>query len=233
MSPGISFVRAIPGFFEPIASLSHLLAAAVGLVGAIPLLRHGRGGRGRLASVIIYVVSVVAMLTISGTYHSLSAHGHARRTWRRLDYSAIWLLITGTFTAIHGVMHKGRWRSWMLGAVWTLAVAGCLLQSLRFDLFTGPPGLLLYLALGSVGVVSIVKLARDIGLLAVWPVWAAGVVYAVGAVFDNLREPTLIAGWIGPHEVFHFAVLTGIALHWMFIRQVVTVFAPRRLAGAA
>jgi hypothetical protein len=52
------------------------------------------------------------------------------------------------------------------------------------------------------------------------------VVYSAGAVLESLRQPTIIAGWIGPHEVFHFAVLTGITLHWMFIRQVVTVFAP-------
>jgi channel protein (hemolysin III family) len=226
LSPGPSVIRAIPGFFEPISSLSHLVAAAVGLVGAIPLVRHGRGSRGRLASVLVYVFSVVAMLTISGTYHSLSGSGSARSTWRRLDYSAIWLLIAGTFTAIHGVMHKGRWRSWMLVAVWTLATVGCLLQALRFDIFSGKAGLVLYLGLGWVGILSIVKLGRDLGFGAVWPIWSAGVVYSAGAVLESLRQPTIIAGWIGPHEVFHFAVLTGITLHWMFIRQVVTVFAP-------
>jgi channel protein (hemolysin III family) len=219
-------VHAIPGFFEPIASLSHLAAAAVGLVGAIPLLRHGRGSKRRFTSVLVYVFSVVALLTISGTYHSLSGAGHARRVWRHLDYSSIWLLIAGTFTAIHGVLHRGRWRSWMLAAVWTLAVTGCLLQSFFFRLFTGPAGLLLYLGLGWVGVLSIIKVGRQIGFSAVWPVWAAGVVYSAGGAFDHLKLPMLIGGWVGTHEIFHFAVLTGIALHWMFIRQVVTVFAP-------
>ncbi|HVU52517.1 MAG TPA: hemolysin III family protein [Polyangia bacterium] len=232
MSTGPCLIRAIPGFFEPISSLSHLAAAAVGLVGAIPLVRHGRGSRGRFASVLVYAFSVVAMLTISGTYHALQGGGAARHTWRRLDYSAIWLLIAGTFTAIHGVMHQGRWRSWMLVAIWTLAVSCGLLQALRFDLFSGPAGLLLYLGLGWVGVLSIIKLGRQLGFLTVWPMWAAGLVYSAGAILEACRRPTLIAGWVGPHEVFHLAVITGIALHWAFIRQVVTVFAPSpALAG--
>ena len=217
-------VHSIPGFCDPIASLSHLAAAAVGIVGAIPLVRHGRGSRSRFASVVIYVVSVVTLLTISGTYHALT--GHARHTWRHLDYSAIWLLIGGTFTAIHGVMHKGRWRSGMLVAVWTLAAACCLLQTFRFELFTGPAGLVLYLGLGWVGLLSIIKVGRDIGFRAVWPMWCSGIVYSAGAILEAMGRPTLIAGWIGPHEVFHLAVITGIALHWMFIRQLVTVFSP-------
>jgi channel protein (hemolysin III family) len=232
LSSGPSLIRAIPGFFEPFSSLSHLTAAAVGLVGAIPLVRHGRGSRGRFASVLVYAISVVAMLTISGTYHSLQGGGSARHTWRRLDYSAIWLLIAGTFTAIHGVMHEGRWRSWMLAAIWTLAAACGLLQAFRFELFSGPAGLLLYLGLGWVGILSIIKVGRQLGFLKVWPMWGAGIVYSAGAILEACRRPTLIAGWIGPHEVFHLAVLTGIALHWTFIRQVVTVFAPSpALAG--
>jgi channel protein (hemolysin III family) len=223
---GSSVVHAIPGFFEPVSSLSHLAAAAVGLVGSIPLLRHGRGSKSRLASIVVYAFSVVTMLTISGTYHSLSARGHARHVWRHLDYSAIWLLIAGTFTAIHGVMHRGRWRSWMLGAVWTLAIGGCLLQTFFFRLFTGPAGLLLYLGLGWIGVLSIIKVGREIGFSRVWPIWCAGVVYSVGGAMDHLKLPMLIGGWVGTHELFHFAVLTGIALHWMFIRQVVKVHAP-------
>jgi channel protein (hemolysin III family) len=226
-------VQSIPGFFEPISSLSHLLAAAVGAAGAISLLRHGRGGRARFVAVAIYAFSVVTLLAISGTYHSLPDGGHLRGAFRRLDYGSIWLLIAGTFTAIHGVMHRGRWRSWMLGAVWTLAAAGIVLQTVRFELFSGPAGWIFYAGVAGVGVLSIVKLGRQLGFRAVWPIWTAGLVYAVGAALEARRFPTLIAGSVGPHEVFHFAVLAGIALHWKFIRQVLTKFAPAPALAAA
>jgi len=233
LSHGHCVIHAIPGFFEPFASLSHLAAAAVGLVAAVPLIRLGRGCPIRRAAVSIYTFSVVAMLFISGSYHSLTVGGYARHIMQRLDYSAIWLLIAGTFTAIHGVMHKGRWRSWMLTIVWTLALTGCLLQVVRFDLFSGIPGLLLFLGMGWVGLLSIIKIGRDIGFRAVWPIWSAGIFYSTGAILEVMHLPTVIDGWIGPHEVFHVAVLTGIFLHWRFVRQVLTVHAPIEPARTA
>jgi predicted membrane channel-forming protein YqfA (hemolysin III family) len=31
--------------------------------------------------------------------------------------------------------------------------------------------------------------------------------------------PVVVAGVIGPHELFHIAVLAGIAWHWQFVRN--------------
>src|ERR1043165_5458121 len=83
LSSGPCFIRAIPGFFEPVASLSHLAAAAVGMVAAVPMLRLRRGGRIRLLSVAIYTFAVVASLAVSGAYHSLAA-GCPRHIMQRL-----------------------------------------------------------------------------------------------------------------------------------------------------
>jgi predicted membrane channel-forming protein YqfA (hemolysin III family) len=43
--------------------------------------------------------------------------------------------------------------------------------------------------------------------------------YTVGATLEFLRLPIVIAGVIGPHELFHVAVLAGLAWHWIFIRN--------------
>jgi len=37
---------------------------------------------------------------------------------------------------------------------------------------------------------------------------------------DFLEWPVLIAGVVGPHEVFHLGVVAGIAFHWAFIRGI-------------
>ena len=37
---------------------------------------------------------------------------------------------------------------------------------------------------------------------------------------DHLHWPVLIPEVVGPHEVFHLAVLAGIAFHWVFIRRI-------------
>jgi predicted membrane channel-forming protein YqfA (hemolysin III family) len=50
-------------------------------------------------------------------------------------------------------------------------------------------------------------------------VWGA-LAYTLGGLADFLGWPVLVAGVIGPHEVLHLAVLTGIAFHWAFIRSI-------------
>jgi channel protein (hemolysin III family) len=195
------------------------------MVAAVPMLRLGRGGRIRLLSVAIYTFAVVASLAVSGAYHSLAA-GRARDIMQRLDYSMIWLLIAGTFTAIHGVLHEGRWRKWMLAFVWTYAAIGCVAQVVRLEAFTGFGALAVYLGLAWAGLLSIVKCGRQLGFKAVRPICGAGLVYSVGAIAETTGHPTLLAGTIGPHEVFHLAVILGACLFWSFIRQILTVHAP-------
>jgi len=47
-------------------------------------------------------------------------------------------------------------------------------------------------------------------------IWG-GLAYTAGAVTEFFRWPELLPGIVGPHEIFHLAVLAGIAWHWAFI----------------
>lgn len=222
----IPHVYAIPGFCQPVSSLSHLFAAAVACAAALPLIRLGRGSPGRMVALGVYVSCVITLLAISGIYHSLEKGGSARAFMQYADYMAIWLLIAGTFTAVHGVMCSGFWRRGVLTFIWTYAAIGMLLQILWFDFFSGTPNLILYLGLGWAGLGSIIKLGRQIGFRAVRPLWLAGIAFSVGAVLEAFHQPTLIHNWVGPHEIFHAAVVLGMLIHWRFIRRLVLVHAP-------
>jgi hypothetical protein len=46
-----------------------------------------------------------------------------------------------------------------------------------------------------------------------------GVAYSAGGVIDFVKWPTLVPGTIHAHELFHVAVLAGVALHFRFIWQ--------------
>jgi channel protein (hemolysin III family) len=221
-------IRAIPGFCQPISSLSHLAAAAVGVVAAFPLLRSAGGNRGRVAAVGIYVSCVIATLGISGAYHSIDRGSPARDLMMHIDHYAIWLLIAGTFTAVHGIMFQGFWRTGVLAFAWIYAAVGVSLQIYRFDIFGGWVGLLLYLGLGWFGIVSIVKAGREVGFPAVRLIWLAGLAYSTGAVLEATVHWHIIDHWVGPHELFHVAVIVGVTMHWVFIRRMV-----RRYAAAS
>jgi channel protein (hemolysin III family) len=219
-------VRAIPGFCQPVSSLSHLAGAVVAVAAGLPLVRLARGCRHRVLAIRVYVSCVVAMLAVSGLYHSLERGCSARVFMQRADYFAIWFLIAGTFTGIHGIMFEGRWRRGALTFIWVYVAIGISLQLIWFRVFSGVPGLALYLGLGWVGVVSIVKLGRRLGYRAVRPIWLAGVVYSAGAILEATGHPVVVQGWVGPHEVFHTAVIIGVALHWSFVRTLLLMKLP-------
>jgi channel protein (hemolysin III family) len=143
--------------------------------------------------------------------------GPARQVFERLDHSAIFLLVAGTFTPIHGILFRG-WLRWgPLFLIWAGAVAGVILKSIFFDDVAQWVGLSTYLALGWFGIFGYVLLARRHGLAFVSPVLWGGVAYTIGGIMELLGWPVLIPGTIHSHDVFHIAVIIGALLHWRFI----------------
>jgi channel protein (hemolysin III family) len=209
-----------------VSSLSHLLAAGTAIVAALPLIKLGRGSSTRMTALAIYAACVVALLAVSGTYHSLDRDCSARAVMQHVDHFAIWLLIAGTFTAVHGVMCRGFWCRGVLTFVWLYAATGIVLQIVWFKVFSGVPGLVLYLGLGWVGLGSVIKLGRQIGFRAVRPILYAGFFFSAGAMLEAVRQPVLIRNWLGPHEIFHLAVIAGVVIHWLFIRTLLLKHMP-------
>ena len=101
-----------------------------------------------VAAAVIYGLSLLAMLSCSALYNMarLPAWNAA---FRRIDQSAIYLKIAGTYTpfAVLSGAHAG----WFLTGVWGAALAGISLLHLLRD---GPrwPSLALYLGIGWAGV---------------------------------------------------------------------------------
>jgi channel protein (hemolysin III family) len=209
----------MPGFTEPVSSLSHLLGAGVFTFLGAFLLRRGRGSALRLAFLGVYAFSCVFLLAMSGVYHLLSFEGAPRAVLARLDHGAIFLLIAGTCTPAHGILFRG-WGRWgMLLLIWSAAAAGIALKTVFFADVAEWVGLVAYLALGWLGVVSGVALWRRNGFAFIRPLLGGGLAYTSGGVLEFLRWPVLIPGVLGAHELFHVAVLLGAGLHWKFVWQ--------------
>ncbi|MCH9682718.1 MAG: hemolysin III family protein [Deltaproteobacteria bacterium] len=199
----------------------HLLSAAfVAGMGAW-LIRRGRS-RGIRLALASFVVAATAMLALSGTYHLLDDGTTGRAVLRRLDHAAIWTMIAASFTAIHGAAFRGRWRWAFLTIVWVVALLGLVLKTVFLDSLPESAWLALYLALGWLGIVSAFALRRLRGLSGIRDFLLGGVAYSVGAAYDFARGPSLIPDVIGPHEIFHIAVVLGVALHWRFIAELAT-----------
>jgi channel protein (hemolysin III family) len=162
----------------------------------------------------------VLLLSLSGVYHLLSPGTAGRSILLRLDHAAIFVLIAGSFTPVHVILLRDLWHWHLLAWIWVLAIAGLVLKTVYFDATPQWLGLLMYLGLGWLGVISTVALARRSGVRFVLPlVWGA-LAYTLGALADFAGWPVLVAGVVGPHEVFHLAVIAGVSFHWAFIRAI-------------
>jgi channel protein (hemolysin III family) len=212
-------VHPIPGFYEPVNAILHLGAGGVFAVLGVRLIWRSRGDRTRVALLSVFVFACVYMLSMSGVYHVLTDGGAGSAVLFRLDKAAIFVLIAGTFTPVHGLLFRSivRWAG--LGLMWAAAATGVTLVTIFFDRMPYGLGTTLYLALGWITSISVIAAWRRRGFRYIRSVLAGGLAYSVGAILLGLQWPTIILGVFGPHEVWHIAVIIGLSLHWRFIAR--------------
>lgn len=218
--PASGRTLAIAGFSDPVSSLTHLAGAVVFALLAVVLLRRGRGDAVRMGALLVFAFSCVLLLSLSGVYHLLSPGTPGREVLKRLDHAAIFVLIAGSFTPVHAILFRDGWRWGMLAFIWGLALTGLTLKVVYFDAMPEWLGLAMYLGLGWMGIISGVILARRHGFRFLHLLLWGALAYTAGAVFEFLRWPVLLGGIVGPHEIFHLAVLAGIGCHWAFILRI-------------
>jgi hemolysin III len=189
----------------------HAAAIIAGLIGAVALLliASRRGDALDVAAVAIYSAGLVAMFGCSAAYNlgRFTRHGN----WlRSLDNSAIFLMIGGTYTPFTVLDLNGAW-SWSLTSiVWTVAIAGVLLRLFHARLFDRV-SLLLYLALGWIGVVALPPLVQALDMPALVLLFVGGALYTIGLIFHLWhRLPFQNAIWHGfvvAAAATHFAAI--------------------------
>lgn len=212
-------IQSLPGFQEPFCAISHLGGALVFALLSYPLLRRSRGAGGNPFLVGVFAASCVTLLALSGVFHMLPTGSPARSVLGRLDHAAIFLVIAGTHTPIQGFFFRGIARWGVIALMWTLTVTGITLFSVFYH--TLPPGLgtAVYFLLGWIAGLSAIVVWRRHGTDRILLMILGGAVYTVGAILLGLNWPTLIPGVIGPHEIWHVAVLVAIGMHWHFMQK--------------
>ena len=208
------------GLANPFSSLSHLAGAIVCFCSAIPLLQSGQKIEHRVA-LLVFSFGCIFLLLMSGVYHLLPLQSAGRDVLQRLDHAAIFVLIAGTFTPVHAILFRGFWRWAPLLVIWLIAIAGITITSIYFTEIPEVVSTSVYLGMGWLGIISGVLIVAEQGLRFIQPLFSGAVFYSVGAVIDLTKEPTIIPGILGSHEIFHIAVLFGISYHWKFIKHVV------------
>lgn len=196
-------------------AIVHILGIILAIGGAAVLFaitaRHG--SIAQFAAVTIYLAGLLAMLGFSAAYNLWPVSPF--KWWlRRLDHSAIYLLIAATYTAFMLPMH-GATSTVMLAIIWAVAFAGMAIKILwpgRFD----RTSVGLYLSMGWSGVFTVGPITAALAPITLALIAAGGVLYSVGVVFhawQSLRFQNAIwHGFVLSAALCHYAaVVTSVA----------------------
>jgi hemolysin III len=115
---------------EEIANaVTHGVGALLSIAGLAVLVSYAAlyGDAWHVVSTSIFGATLVLLYAASTVYHSVW-HLQTKKILQRLDHSAIFLLIAGTYTPFALVNMRGPWGWTLFGAVWFLALLGIALQ---------------------------------------------------------------------------------------------------------
>ncbi len=159
----------------------------------------------------------------STLYHGVQLPDDRLAMFVRLDSVGIFALIAGSYTPLAWNLMRGRWRAFILSAVWGTAIVASVVIASGHS-FSPVVGTCVYLGMGWGVVVCYAQVAKVVSHRALAPVVAGGVFYSVGAVLNILHWPALWPGVFGVHELFHLFVMAGSLAHYWFILKVVVPF---------
>ncbi len=193
-------------------SISHGLALVAALVGTPYLLVHAVHHEDDrfVIGASIFAATMIFLYLSSTLYHALPV-GKAKRVFRFIEHSAIFLLIAGTYTPFTLGVLRGAWGWTLMGLIWSLAAIGVALKVSS----TGQHPVLstsLYVLMGWLIVIAVNPLVATVpaaGLL--WLV-AGGLAYSLGVVFFAF-DSRLKYG----HLIWHLLVMTGTACHYVAV----------------
>lgn len=197
--------------------VSHQIAFFVALPAAVVLMIQAPTARA-LTAVSIYGASLAALFATSAVYHRITwTSARAMQRMKRLDHSAIVLLIAGTCTPFCLALPAQAFTTLLL--VWGFALIGIA----RAIFWTTAPKIavaLIYVCLGWVLAPWLPEMARVLGPGPLVLVLAGGVLYSVGAAIYGKKWPNPSPRVFGYHEIFHLLVIAASALHFVAVTRV-------------
>ena len=173
-----------------------------------------------LTASIVYTAGLLLMFGISAIYHRPHWEPEPRKLMKRLDHSAIFILIAGTATPICLLALPEKAGLQFLIINWSVAFAG-VLQSIFWVKAPKFLTALLYVVMGWLAVPYLSELKASLGMTKVILIIAGGIIYILGAVFYATKKPKLVPHIFGYHEFFHVFTVIAAALHFIVIYQLI------------
>jgi hemolysin III len=192
-------------------SISHGFGLVLSLVSVpVLVLSAMRAGNVRfLIGVSVFGATMVLLYLASTLYHSLT-HEAAKRLFRLVDHTAIFLLIAGTYTPFALGVLNGPWGWSLLAIIWTLAIAGITLKMITRTRHSRI-SIALYVVMGWLAVVAIKPILALVPVPGILLILAGGLAYTGGLAFFAAHRLKY------NHFIWHLFVIAGTTCHFFAV----------------
>jgi hemolysin III len=192
-------------------SITHGIGTVLSIAGLAVLVFYASmyGNALHIVTCSIFGASLILLYSCSTLYHSFS-NIKLKRFFQKLDHSAIYVLIAGTYTPFSLVFIKGTAGWVMFSAVWTMAVAGIIFKFTCMSRISRISSAL-YIMMGWTCIFAMNKVVQALSTEALVYLVLGGVLYTSGVIFfawDKLKFN---------HGIWHLFVMSGSTFHFFAI----------------
>ena len=195
---------------ERLNFLSHGLGALLALIAGILLIIKGSYlPFGQWMGLWVYALSMIFLFSASTLYH-LSTTADRRYFYKKLDHTAIYYLIAGTYTPFLAIAIPTAKAQYLLIALWVIALIGTLFKLIfinRFQKFS----LIAYLVMGWLALLVMDDMKAFLSDQSLTLLVIGGLAYTIGALFYALKKVRYT------HAIWHIFVLIGAGSHFLSI----------------
>ena len=195
---------------ERINYISHGLGALLAMIAGILLIVKGSYlSTGPWIGLWVYALSMVLLFSASMLYH-MSTSADRRYFYKKVDHTAIYYLIAGTYTPFLSIAIPTAKAQYLLIALWIIAALGTLFKFIFIHRFQ-KLSLIAYLLMGWLAVLVIDDMQQYLSAQSLTLLIIGGLAYTVGALFYALKRVRYA------HAIWHIFVLIGAGSHFLSI----------------
>lgn len=189
---------------------SHGIGALLALIGCILLVIKGAYlPTSQWVGLWVYGLSMVLLFSASTLYH-LSKTEQRRFWYKKLDHTAIYYLIAGTYTPFLAIALPTNKAQYLLIALWIIAILGTAFKLIFIHRFQ-KISLFAYLTMGWLALLVMDDMRHFLSDQCLTLLIAGGLAYTIGALFYALKRVRYT------HAIWHFFVLIGAGLQFLAI----------------
>lgn len=205
--------------YTPVEEFANAFTHSIGAlfaIYAIVMLAVSSHNPMEAASTAIFGSMLFLLFQSSTLYHAM-VNETAKKVFRKIDHSAIFMLIAGTYTPILLLTVSFPLSVALLAMTWYIAISGivysCLTLKFKY-LSTG-----LYLVMGWLSLFLAYTIWNNAGPNALWLLLLGGIFYSGGCGFYLSKKKFM-------HCIWHIFVLAGAVSHYLCIMEVLRTAQP-------